>query len=188
MKYFIFGAGGHCRSLIDVLLQNDDVYCEDIIIFDDNFESTNVDIMKIKPSSICIKSTVDLLDFINRLSNETYDKIVFFCAIGDNNTRKLVVDKINAMTSYKFKWTNIMSQRSNISSFSLIDDGVVFMNFSNIGPNVIIGKHCIINNHANVDHDCELGDYVHIAPNACLCGNVIVGSYTLICSAACGKT
>ena len=31
-----------------------------------------------------------------------------------------------------------------------------------------------------VEHDCKLGDYVHLAPNACLGGNVTVGENTLI--------
>jgi sugar O-acyltransferase (sialic acid O-acetyltransferase NeuD family) len=40
---------------------------------------------------------------------------------------------------------------------------------------VSIGKHCIINTTASVDHDCLLEDYVHISPNATLCGAVSVG-------------
>ena len=41
-------------------------------------------------------------------------------------------------------------------------------------------KHCIVNTGATVDHDCELQDYVHISPNATLCGNVFVGEGTHI--------
>ena len=43
-----------------------------------------------------------------------------------------------------------------------------------------IGKHTIINTNATVDHDCHLGDFVHIAPGATLCGGVKVGNGTLI--------
>lgn len=45
---------------------------------------------------------------------------------------------------------------------------------------VSIGKHCIINTGASVDHDCTISDYVHIAPHSTLCGNVYVGEGTLI--------
>ncbi len=39
----------------------------------------------------------------------------------------------------------------------------------------LVGKHCIINSNASVDHDCILEDFVHISPNATLCGGVFVG-------------
>ena len=37
-----------------------------------------------------------------------------------------------------------------------------------------------MNTGASVDHECVLGDYVHIAPNATLCGQVKVGEGTMI--------
>jgi acetyltransferase-like isoleucine patch superfamily enzyme len=36
------------------------------------------------------------------------------------------------------------------------------------------GKHCIINTNASVDHDCKIGDFVHISPKVTLAGNVTV--------------
>ena len=38
----------------------------------------------------------------------------------------------------------------------------------------------IINHGAVVDHDCTIGDFSHIAPNATLGGSVRVGSNVLI--------
>lgn len=38
-----------------------------------------------------------------------------------------------------------------------------------------IGKHCIINTGASVDHECIIEDFVHISPHSTLCGNVHVG-------------
>jgi acetyltransferase EpsM len=43
-----------------------------------------------------------------------------------------------------------------------------------------IGKHCILNTNSSVDHECVLGDFVHIAPAATLAGNVEVGEGSLI--------
>jgi acetyltransferase EpsM len=40
---------------------------------------------------------------------------------------------------------------------------------------VFIGDHCIINTGVVVDHDCMINDFVHISPNATLCGNVTIG-------------
>ena len=38
-----------------------------------------------------------------------------------------------------------------------------------------IGKHCIINTGASIDHESVIADYVHISPHSTLCGNVYVG-------------
>ena len=38
-----------------------------------------------------------------------------------------------------------------------------------------VGRHCIINTGASVDHECVIEDYVHISPHSTLCGNVSVG-------------
>ena len=49
-----------------------------------------------------------------------------------------------------------------------------------INPGVGIGKGCIINTCSSVDHDCDVGDYVHIAVGSHLCGTVSVGDGTWI--------
>lgn len=43
-----------------------------------------------------------------------------------------------------------------------------------------LGSACIVNNHANVDHECVLGEGVHVAPGAILCGCITVGDNVLI--------
>ena len=47
-----------------------------------------------------------------------------------------------------------------------------------------IGKHCIINTAAIIEHDNIIEDYVHISPNATLSGTVSVGEMTHIGSGA----
>jgi UDP-3-O-[3-hydroxymyristoyl] glucosamine N-acyltransferase len=44
-----------------------------------------------------------------------------------------------------------------------------------INADSIIGKHCIVNTGAIIEHDCVILDYTHIAPNATLGGIVRVG-------------
>lgn len=43
-----------------------------------------------------------------------------------------------------------------------------------------IGVACILNHRASVDHECMLGDGVHVAPGATLCGCVTVGDNVMI--------
>ena len=42
----------------------------------------------------------------------------------------------------------------------------------------VVGKHCIINTGASVDHDCTIEDFVHISPQVTLCGRLRIGEGT----------
>lgn len=49
-----------------------------------------------------------------------------------------------------------------------------------MNANVQVGCHAIINTGVIVEHDNRIGDYVHLSPNATLCGTVTVGDLTHI--------
>jgi sugar O-acyltransferase (sialic acid O-acetyltransferase NeuD family) len=95
-------------------------------------------------------------------------------AIGDNAVRR---DKA-ALVGPVF--TSIAHPNSALSPRSVWGTGTVMMSGTSVNSSTVIGAHCIINTHASVDHDCILGDFVHIAPNAVLCGGVEVGTGTLV--------
>ena len=43
-----------------------------------------------------------------------------------------------------------------------------------------IGAACIVNHNASIDHECRIGDGVHLAPGATLCGCVVVEECAMI--------
>ena len=49
-----------------------------------------------------------------------------------------------------------------------------------INAGATIGKHCIVNTAAVIEHDCILEDFVHISPNTTITGSVTVGEGTHI--------
>jgi acetyltransferase-like isoleucine patch superfamily enzyme len=53
-----------------------------------------------------------------------------------------------------------------------------------ISEHVRLGKACIVNTNATVDHDCLLGDGVHIMPGATVAGEVTIGEFGSIGSNA----
>ena len=44
----------------------------------------------------------------------------------------------------------------------------------------MIGEGCIINTACSIDHDCKLGNFVHVAVGAHLAGSVTVGERTWV--------
>lgn len=65
-----------------------------------------------------------------------------------------------------------------------IGKGTVIVAGAVINPGAVIGKGCIINTCASVDHDCHVGDFVHISVGAHVSGTVNIGERTWIAAGA----
>jgi len=57
----------------------------------------------------------------------------------------------------------------------VIDEGAQILARSTVLTGTKIGCNTIINTSASVDHDCEIGNHVHIAPGVVLSGHVKIG-------------
>jgi acetyltransferase EpsM len=72
------------------------------------------------------------------------------------------------------KFITLVHQSSVVAKMSIIGIGSVIVGGAVVNNGVKIGNHCIINTGAVIDHDCIIHDFVHISPNATVCGNVII--------------
>lgn len=95
-------------------------------------------------------------------------------SIGFNRIRRDVVDKV------KHRFGKIIHPSAIISPSATIDEGTVVMANTVVQAETKVGKHTIINTSASVDHDCVIGDFVHVAPGSVLCGNVTVSEGAII--------
>ena len=96
-------------------------------------------------------------------------------AIGDNRTRKQVVERLAGWT-----WETLVHPQAVVHDSVRIGPGTVVFAGAVIQPDTVIGAHVIINTGATVDHDCVIGDFAHIAPGAHLAGGVRVGEGVLL--------
>lgn len=98
-------------------------------------------------------------------------------AVGDNRIRKSLVAELAAAG-----WTfQAVSHESAVVGFGADGDdaedsdaGTFYAALSFKSGSAKVGRHCIINTRASVDHDCRVDDFAHIAPGAILCGRVHV--------------
>lgn len=130
---------------------------------------------------IALLSSFEEVQFIDDKSNdispisiETFQNPVVI-GIGDNNTRKNISEKHKHL-----KYINLIHPSSIVSKSAIILEGSVIMALSHVGVAAKIGKHVIVNSCASIDHHCIINDFVHIAPNATLCGSVTVEEGVLI--------
>jgi sugar O-acyltransferase (sialic acid O-acetyltransferase NeuD family) len=104
-----------------------------------------------------------------------HPEIPVIIAIGDNNVRRRI-----AHHEVKHRYFVAQHPSTICSQYASIGEGSMILQGAIIQAGAKIGKHVILNTGSQVDHDCTLGDFVHIAPSAVLCGGVEVGEGTLI--------
>lgn len=95
-------------------------------------------------------------------------------AIGDNAVRK----RVAAITRHSF--INAIHSSAIISTRAKVGNGCMVLHGAIVQAQTVIGDHVIINTAASIDHDCEINNFVHVAPRAVLCGRVKVGEGALI--------
>jgi sugar O-acyltransferase (sialic acid O-acetyltransferase NeuD family) len=146
---YLYGAGGHAKVIMDILQS-----CGKTVagIFDDDPEKT-----------IWHFSNLKFPGPFNFFSDE------LILSIGNNLIRKKLSMQVNADYCTAIHPYAIISNYSSIAKGSVVMGGVL------INADTQIGKHCIINSSASIDHDCILEDFVHISPNVTLCGEVTIG-------------
>lgn len=155
----LYGASGHAKVICSII---ESLKMTLTGIFDDNknlYKLNNYDV--IGPYSDNFEISTPLI-----------------VSIGDNMIRKNISNKV----SHKF--CTLIHSNSEIDKLVNIDIGTVVMQNVIIQRDSIIGKHCIINTSATIDHECMLSNYVHISPSATLCGNVKIDEGTHVGSGA----
>lgn len=97
-------------------------------------------------------------------------------AIGDIRARRTVIDERDSgLTAYA-----VVHPTAVISPTAQISDGSVVLQNAVVNRDAVIGAHSIVNTAAVVEHDCRIGENVHLAPRTVLGGGVTVGRDTLV--------
>ena len=151
----IYGTGGHAAVVRSVLLAQKTGI---VAAFDDDFNKEQ---------------------FFDQPILSPYNSLLFaseklIIAVGNNANRRAIAGKV------KHAFGNAIHPSVLVNETFLIKCGTVIMHNAILQARVLAGMHCIINTGAIVEHDCNLGDFVHVAPGAILCGGVMVGAGSLI--------
>ena len=67
-----------------------------------------------------------------------------------------------------------------VSPSAYVGAGTQILALASVAAESRLGEACIVNHRAAVDHECVLGNGVHLAPGATLCGCINVGDNVFI--------
>jgi len=146
-KYLLYGAGGHAKVILNCL---SDQGFKVVGLFDDD------------------RNVVSFFDLpiYHEYGPEISGGCKIIVSVGNNPIRKKIAMRI------KHAFGVAVHPSAQVSKMAGFGGGTVIFQNSVIQPSVHTGEHCIINTGAIIEHDCILDDYVHVSPNATLCGGV----------------
>ena len=165
-KIILIGAGGHCKSVIDVIEQEGKFKIHGII-----------DKPKLVGTKVLgypvIGSDIDLKSLAKKYKYA-------LVAVGQIKSAFSRIKLFKLGKSAGFYFPSIKSPHAYVSKYAKIGSGTVIMHDAIVNANSIVMENCIINSKALIEHDCLISNHCHISTNAIINGGVKIGSYSFV--------
>ena len=172
-KIVLIGGGGHCKSVIDVVEQENKYEIIGVIDTEEN-------IGKRVLGHQIIGCDNDLSEVFKTCKNAVI-------SVGHIKSNALRVSLFEKAKKIGFNMPVIISPLAYVSRYSKIGEGSVVFHHALINSNVEVGKNCIINTKALIEHDSIVGDNCHISTASVINGGVVVKENTFFGSNSVSK-
>lgn len=160
-KLLLIGAGGHCKVILDLLLESKEYEVVGLIDLKERCRENVFGIPVVGTDS-------DLPKFFKKGIKHC------FISVGSAADQSLRIKLYNVARKSKFIFPNLVHPSAFVSSRVSLGTGNYIGPGSIINAGSTIGDNCIINTGAIIEHDCIIGDFVHIASGVTLSGNVTI--------------
>ena len=165
----VFGAGGHAKSIIDMVKQLDQWVIAGIL--DDDRQLTGKEVLGVPVMGTRLLFPLLIEQGVRQAAN----------GVGGILDIDIRIKVFEAMENAGFLIPVRLSiPRATVEKSTVIEDGVQVFANAYLGSDAHLYPRCMINTNAVVSHDCVIGMYTHIAPGALLAGHVQVGARTLV--------
>jgi sugar O-acyltransferase (sialic acid O-acetyltransferase NeuD family) len=166
-KLLLIGGGGHCKSVIDVLEEQNVYHAIGI-----------VDMPNRRDTLLLNYPVVGCDDDLEKLFMMGYkEAFITIGSLGNCEKRKRIFQRL---IEIGFEIPNVISETATISRHISIGQGNFIAKNAVVNVSVEIGSNSILNSGVIVEHDCKIGDFVHVAPGVTVSGDVEIGHDTHI--------
>lgn len=161
--FFVLGAGGHAKVLVDVLLSQ-------------NIQVRSLIAPACDPHSLTLRELPIMSDDLLK-SLDARDMLLIngVGSLPGTSTRQDLFEKYAAIG---FRFAQVISHTAWVSSSVDLGAGVQILHGAIVQCEAEVGSNTIINTRAVVEHDSKIGSHCHVAPSATLCGGVVIGDRT----------
>ena len=162
----VIGAGGHAKSVIDIVESTNDWKIYGLIGKNDEIGK------KILGYKVLGNDTK-----LNSLKENCKHAIIAIGQIKSCELRKKLALNLKLLG---FKLPVIASKFSVVSKHAIIGEGTTIGHGAVVNANVNIGNNCIINSLSLIEHDSIIEDFCHISTGAIINGGVSLGKESFI--------
>ena len=157
--WVVLGAGGHARSVADVLGRRGDRV---VAVAGEPTGQWEVPVLDGDDDAIAFAVRSDAAVALG---------------IGSGATRLDVLDRVRAAGA---RAPCVVATTATVSATSELADGVVVLEHAHVGPGARLGRAVLVNTAAVVEHDVVVGAGTHVAPAAVLLGGSSTGDLTFV--------
>ncbi|WP_018132196.1 acetyltransferase [Effusibacillus pohliae] len=157
----VLGGGGHAKVLIDTLLLQNRKVLGVTVPVGEFFGKSLLGIRCIGNDDTILEYPADSIELVNGIGS-----------VAAPDLRKRIFESFKGL-GYEF--TSVVHPSAVISAEAELAEGVQVMAGAIIQTGSSIGANTIVNTKVSVDHDCAIGNHVHLAPGVTLSGGVQVG-------------
>lgn len=168
-NFILWGSSGHAKVLANLIAQK---HGKIVALFDND------------PASISVVDGVPLYigeaGFKQWLGETTNPANVSgLVAIGGSRGKdRLEIQEL--FRKHGIRLAPVVHAQAFVCPSATLGEGTQVLAHALVASDAVVGKACILNHKSSVDHECVIGDGVHLAPGAILCGCVEVGDYAMI--------
>ncbi|RBA29127.1 NeuD/PglB/VioB family sugar acetyltransferase [Flavobacterium tibetense] len=168
-RIVLIGGGGHCLSVIDVVEQQG-----------------KYNILGILDSNPNVKTLLGypVLGGDELIPEMASQGVFFLITVGQIKSVELRKKIANILDKNNAQLAKVISPLSYVSKHAKIKDGTIIMHHALVNAMAKVGKHCIINSKADIEHGVVIEDFCHISTAAVVNGDAKVGKETFIGSNA----
>ena len=171
-KLILIGGGGHCKSCIDVIEQENKFIIAGIVDIN---------------TSISDLLGYPLLGHDDDLAKLKLNYDYALVTIGQIKMPAIRIRLLDYAKSLGFKLPTIISPRAYVSKHAKIGCGTIVMHDALINAGAIVGDNCIINTKSLIEHDAVIENNCHISTGAIINGGAIVKQGSFVGSNAVTK-
>jgi len=166
----LVGGGGHCISCIDVI---EAAGCFAIVGYVKGSEDNSHQLLGYP----VLGADADLPRLV-----ATHGSALV--TLGQIKTAEVRARLYEQLVTLGAKLPVVMSPWAKVSRHATIGDGTIVMHGVIANANASVGRNCIINSQALLEHGTQVGDHCHISTGARINGDVVVGNGCFIGSGA----
>ena len=159
---YILGAGGHAKILLECLQKNTEIKISGFLEIDEKLIGQSI-------------FGVPIYEQNKKLAEFYPNSIMLANGIGSTDLPNLRRKQFEIFKKQGYEFCSLIHPTCYYSHDVIIEEGAQLLARSTILTGTRIGYNTIVNTSASIDHDCDIGNHVHIAPGVVLSGGVKIG-------------